>query len=251
MVVLAQSVDDSLAALHKLSFGEIVLEGVDEPVTPDAVLGVHRVTLPANRGAVVQAAVEARHQFDSRVVAAEFLGFQHRPHCVVLIARKPVPFQAALKPVKAAVVAGVRYRPRAYNADARAALGCPSPPDAAVVVTPRVGSARLAGLERRIREDRTATVADGLSTGSPADSLPRLASRSPSAMLIGAWAAQLRGAVCAALCATVLAKPLRDSPRLSRFICHTVSLPPAEALRSSLRRWCETTPHIVLGGDRQ
>jgi len=247
---LAQSAYDGSAALHKLGFRQLVLKCVDEPIAPDTVIGIHRVASPAARDAVVKACIDARHQLNARVVAAEFLRLQPCPHSIVLITSESVLAKTTLKPVVATVVTGMRCRSRTHNTDTCTAFARPSSPHVAVVISPRTFAARRAGIERRVCQSSAAVIA-GRFAGRPLRSKLGLGGRGPSAVLGRARPAQQRCPVRAALCATVFAESFSDASCLGRFVCHAPIIQPAEALRSSLRRWCKTVPRVAQGGDRQ
>lgn len=249
--VLTQSGNNHSAAVDELGLRQVVLERIDQSVAPDGVVGVQQAP-PATAGnSVIEAAVDARHETNARVVAAEVLRLKLCPHGVVGPPVESVPPEAVLKPVVATVVAPVRGRFWTRHAHACSAFRVPTNLAAGVVPAPRVFAARPALLERRIIKRRSAVVAGQRSGGGPFTSESRLPRRRTGAVLVGAWPTRPRGAVGSSLGSTVLTESFGDPPRLGCVICHLISIQPAEARRCSLRRWCETVPRLAREGNRR
>ena len=240
------------AAFDELTFGKVVLECVDEPIAPDGVVHITRIPSPANRHAVVKAGVHPRDQLHSGVITPEALRFQLRPHGVVLVARKSVLAEAILQPVISAVIAGVGDRSGAStNTEPRTAVPLSTFSAVVVVVLAGALAAAFAVLVLARHGKRRATCVAGCAVGSPLFAQPCLPGRLSLAVSVGAGTAKAGSPVRAARSPAVFAEPFRDAPGLCRFVSHVPILTHVEAGGFSLRRWCETVPHLVQEGNHQ
>ena len=244
---LTESVYDLAAPLHELLLSEVVLECVDEPVAPDAVIYVSRVPAAASGYAVVQAGIHAGHKFDAGVIAAESLRFELDPQGRVLVSFESVLAGAVPQPMRAAVVARVCRWRRAGDAEAGTAAA-PSILGALRAVSfPRPLSTSGAVLELFIREFCSARIASE-SIFRPLGSQDLLALRLALGVTVCARATKACSASRAALRPAVLTEPFRDTPGLCRFVSHVPILAHVEAGRECLWRWSETASLLERGG---
>ena len=80
-----ESARDAFAKVNKFNIGTVVFEGIDVPVTPDAVVDVGAASAPANGNLVVDACINPRNDFNPGVVAAKPLCLQFFPESVVVL----------------------------------------------------------------------------------------------------------------------------------------------------------------------
>jgi len=249
VVASAKLVYNRLAPLYKLGFGEIIFKCVNEPVAPDAVVGVQRVAALAARDAVIKARVGTRHQLNARVVAAEALSLQLRPHDIILITLKAILPEAIAQPVHLAVPACVRLWPATGEADASCTLFdltelCRLVPSGkrlqgkfsrwsrrsltgrskrSVQSFKTLLPTLLTSLEWAARHLRPARVTRQIICG-PLLSLASLAGDGPGSVLVRARTAVNRCAALPAYRAAGHAQAIGDSVGLSRIVSHTRSL---------------------------
>ena len=245
---LTESVYDLAAPLHELLVSEVVLECVDEPVAPDAVIKIGHVSAFGSRRLVVEAGVYSRNQLYPGVVAPELLFLQLLPERGVLVPSKSI-LLCIIEPVGAAVVTATRdgwgraRHAKPGTAAAPSILGTPR-----AISFPRPLSTSGAVLELFIREFCSARVASE-SSFRPLGSQALLALCLALGVMVCARATKACGSSRSALRTTVLTEPCRDSSRLSRFIRHKASLPHVES-GFSLWRWSETASLLERGGIR-
>ena len=80
-----ESVRDEFAKINEFTIGRVVFEGINVPVTPDAVVDVGAASATANRNLVVDACINPRNYFNPGVVAAKLLCLQFFPESVVVL----------------------------------------------------------------------------------------------------------------------------------------------------------------------
>ena len=246
---LTESVYDLAAPLHELLVSEVVLECVDEPVAPDAVIKIVHVSAFGSRLLVVEAGVYSRNQLYPGVVAPELLLLQLLPERGVLVPSKSI-LLCIIEPVGAAVVTATRGGwGRARHAKTGTAAAPSILGTQRAISFPRPLSTSGAVLELFIREFYSARVASE-SIFRPLGSQDLLALRLALGVTVCARATKACGASRAALRPAVLTEPFRDAPGLCRFVSHVPILAHVEAFGHSLWRWSETASLLKRGGVR-